>query len=163
MSEVTAPVTPTVQIDVAAELAKALALRDQIKAAEDAFKERIAPYKAALKEMEIRMQRFLSDTKQDSCTVRGVGVVYKTTKHSFTIDDHAAFRRAVIGAELWDFVDWKVNATLGKETVENEARAAEAKAKGEPVEWNGPHLPDGVKHTTFDTVGLRKQAGKKGD
>lgn len=84
-------------------------LRDTIKEADKAHKEKLAPYREMLEMLGNQMLGMLQATGQDSAA-SSHGTVYKTTRKSASLADPAEFRRFVIGGELWDLADWKANA-----------------------------------------------------
>jgi hypothetical protein len=85
-------------------------LRDTIKEADKAHKEKLAPFRDMLEELGNQMLGMLHATGQDSAA-SAHGTVYKTTRKSASLADPAEFRRFVIGGELWDLADWKANPT----------------------------------------------------
>jgi hypothetical protein len=79
----------------------------------------------------------------DSINVRGVGTAYKTVKRSASIAAPDEFRRFVIGGQLFDLLDWKVNLTAATEYAE---------AHGD--------LPPGVTIKSAAVVGVRSTPGE---
>jgi hypothetical protein len=116
-------------------------LRDKKKALDDAHKEMLKPYVEAMEQLEGVMLAKLNETGQENAKTKA-GTVYKSTEVNVSIADKDAFRRHVIGGELWDLLDWKANKTAVKDIVE-EAQ--------EP--------PPGVNYSSRIVVGVRRANG----
>jgi hypothetical protein len=99
-----------VAIDIAKRVDQYVKLRDKIKQMEDEFDQVIKPYKEALEQLNSLLLDHLNTTNQDSAKTVA-GTVYRSERVTASLADAAAFRRFVIGGELWDLADWKANAT----------------------------------------------------
>jgi hypothetical protein len=117
---------------------KYVQLRDAIKAADDAHKERTATARAYLEALNGELLKQLNAVGGDSIKTDG-GTAYRTTRRSATISDGDAFRQFVIDNGMFDIVDWKANAGAVDDFV---------KSKGS--------LPPGVNYTETFTVGVRR-------
>ena len=96
-------------------------LRDEIKEVEARFKAELAPLKAAEEYLKGVLLTMLDTTGQSSARTVA-GTAYKKRKNSATIADGAAFRRAVIGSEDWDLVDWRANVTAVGRYIEDNSQ-----------------------------------------
>ena len=117
---------------------RVIKLRDAIKDADKQHKEKMAPFREKLEEMENKLLAEL--TKLNVNKFGGAhGTVFKSSKNSATIADGSVFREYVINNELWDLVDWRANAT----------------AVAEHITVN--HVPPpGVNFATVVTVNVRR-------
>lgn len=126
------------QISIEKRVEQYIMLRDRIKAEDDAHKEKMAPYRQLLEQLNGVLLSHLQTVGVDSAKT-GAGTVYKTTKRSASLDDADAFMRHVIGSEAWELLDRRANLA-----------AVEAF-----VTENGV-LPPGVKWTSSQVVGVRR-------
>jgi len=114
-------------------------LRDKIKAVEDANKEKLAPAKQYLEELNAAMLAKLSELGLESGKTP-YGTAYKITKKSATIADGEAFRAFVIENEQFDLVDWRANAL----------------AVSAYIDEHEGEQPSGVNYSTFTQAGVRR-------
>lgn len=128
--------TPTDQYDKL--VANYIKLRDTIKEKDKEYKEKMAPAKELLDKMNSKLLDLLNKSGQDAAKTSH-GTVYRKSRGSATVVDATAFRRFVIGGELWDLCDIKANVTAVADFIEKE---------------NAP--PPGVNYTKSYDVGVRK-------
>lgn len=131
---------PKIDVNIAKRVEQYIALRDKIKAMNDAHKKEMEKYVTALEQLNSMLLGHLNAINTDSAAVNGVGTVYRTEKISATIADKSEFQRFIIGGELWDMVDWKANPTATTDFL---------KENGTP--------PPGVNYTTTYVVGVRRK------
>lgn len=129
-----------VAINVQKYVSAYIKLRDKKKEIQDRHKEELAPINAMMEKLEGVFMNHLTAIGSDSCSVNGVGTVYRTTDTSATLADADAFRRHVIGTEAWDLIDWKANKTATRDFIEE---------NGTP--------PPGVNFTMRDKIGVRRK------
>lgn len=113
-------------------------LRDRIKEAEAAEKEKMAPAKLYLQALNDRLLDYLNKAGGNGIQT-AMGTAYRTERNTASISDPAAFRDFVIANEMFDMLDWKANAPAVKDYI------GEFDAE-----------PPGVKITTAYTVGVRR-------
>lgn len=113
-------------------------LRDKLKAADEAHKEKTKDAKAYLDQLNGRLLERLNDVGGESVKTPH-GTVYRTTRRSATIADGDTFRKYVIDNEQFDLVDWKANANAVDDFI-----------KEQGVQ------PPGVNYTQAYTVGVRR-------
>lgn len=130
--------SPTKQLGFEERVSQYVQLRAKRDAMKKAHAEAIKPFNTALDGLEGILLSMLQDTKQESARTNA-GTVYKTVKKSASIADGAAFRRHIIGGELWDLVDWRANAPAIAAYIEDTKEA-----------------PPGVNFSTHVEVGVRK-------
>lgn len=119
-------------------VAQYVKLRDKLKEADDAHKEKTKMARAYLEQLNGKLLERLNDVGGESVKT-AAGTVYRTTRKSATIADGGAFRSYVIENEQYDLVDWRANAV----------------AVGEYIsEYAAP--PPGVNFSTAFTVGVRR-------
>lgn len=103
-------VVPKVGTDIAKYIDYYVKIRDKKKAIQDRHKAELEPINSALFAIEQGFLEHLNSTNSDNAVAKGFGTAYRTSKHTATIEDGAAFRRHVIGAEAWHLADWRANA-----------------------------------------------------
>lgn len=136
--------TTTPTIDLSADtvdqmIAKYVKIRDAIKAADDAHKEKLAPVKAIRDAIENEMLARMNNAGVDS--MKGEhGTCYKTTKRSATLADKEAFRKYILITNEWELMDFKANAPAIAAMIEG-----------------GQSLPPGVNYTETTEVGVRRK------
>lgn len=113
-------------------------LRDKLKEADDAHKERTKMARAHLEVLNGKLLEKLNTTGGESVKTK-FGTAYRTTRRSATIADGDLFRGYVINNSAFDLVDWKANANAVDDFIKN---------AGSP--------PPGVNFTTAFTVGVRR-------
>lgn len=113
-------------------------LRDKLKEADDAHKERTKMARAHLEVLTNKLLEKLNATGGESIKTK-FGTAYRTTRRSATIADGELFRGYVINNAAFDLVDWKANANSVDDFIKN---------AGSP--------PPGVNFTTAYTVGVRR-------
>lgn len=113
-------------------------LRDRIKKADDAHKERLKPAKEYQDALAARMLEKLNEMGGESVRTPH-GTTYRTTRKSASIADGQAFRKYVIDSEGYDLVDWRANANAVEDFI---------KSEGTP--------PPGVNYSTSYTIGVRR-------
>jgi len=126
--------------DVATYIGKYVQLRDKVKEIQEKHKAELAPYKAAMEQLEGYFLNSLTALGTDSIASHTYGTVYRNVKNSATLFDADAFRRHVIGSEAWDLADIRANAPAVQEFMnEHDGQA-----------------PPGVTFSQFTTVGIRR-------
>lgn len=138
-----APVLDLKALDVDGLVDKFVQLRDRLKLADDAHKQRCAPARELLAHMEGELMERLKAVGGEKIGTKH-GTVYRTSRKSATLADADAFRRFVIGGEHWDLCDWRANATA---------------IAGFLEEHNA--LPTGVNYSVTYTVGVRRSNSKE--
>lgn len=113
-------------------------LRDKLKEAEDAHKEKTKNARAYLELLNGKLLERLNDVGGDSVKTPH-GTVYRTTRRSASIADGDTFRQYVIEQEQFDLVDWRANAN----------------AVDDFIKENGVQ-PPGVNFSQAFTVGVRR-------
>jgi len=113
-------------------------LRDKIKEADDAHKEKTKNARAYLELLNGRLLERLNDVGGDSVKTPH-GTVYRTTRRSASIADGETFRQYVIENEQFDLVDWRANANAVDDFI-----------KEQGVQ------PPGVNFSQAYTVGVRR-------
>lgn len=139
MNDTPAKVQSMVPATLDAMVDQFVRLRDKIKEADDAHKEKLAPAKEYKDQLEAAILEKLTETGLESAKTK-FGTAYKTIKKSATVADGAAFREFVIGEAEYDLVDWRANAVA----VSNYLDAHEGE------------LPPGLNYGTFVSVGVRR-------
>ncbi len=114
-------------------------LRDRIKQAEDAQKDKLKPAKEMLERMNGELLKQLSNIGGDSVNTPS-GTVYKTVKKSASIADGALFRAWVLKSKAYDTVDWRANSLAVEDFIKN---------NGTP--------PPGVNFSMVNVVGVRRK------
>jgi hypothetical protein len=120
-------------------VAQYVQLRDRLKLADDAHKEKTKPAREFLEKLNNDILSALNKVGGDSIKTPH-GTAYRTEKKSATIADGEMFRGYVTDNALFDLVDWKANAT---------AVAAHIDEHKVP--------PPGVNYTTTFVVGVRRK------
>jgi len=113
-------------------------LRDKIKEAEDAHKEKLKNAKEHLENLNNTLLDRLNQLGGESVKTAH-GTVYRTTRRSASIADGDTFRQFVITHEAFDLVDWRANANAVDDFIK---------------EQQAP--PPGVNFSTTFTVGVRR-------
>lgn len=113
-------------------------MRDRIKAADDAHKDKLRPARDYLEGLNAHILDALNKAGGDSIKTQ-FGTAYRTEKKSATVADPIVFKDFIISNELWDMADWRANSVA----VEDFATA------------NG-QLPPGVNYSTAFVVGVRR-------
>jgi hypothetical protein len=131
-----ATMVPPTNID--ALVAQYVKLRDKIKEADDAHKEKMAPAKGYLETLNGALLAQLQAVGGDSVKTPH-GTAYKTTKRSATVADSGEFRAFIIENRQWDIADWRANAP-----------AVEAFLQENQI------LPPGVNMSSVVVVGVRR-------
>jgi len=122
-----------------AELVEAyIKLRDKKEAAQAEFKKSLEGTNKIMGMLEGILLEKLQELGVDSLSAKGIGVVYRNTQHSATVEDKAAFREFVESTNNWDVCDLRANKVAVREMLE----------AGDPV--------PGVKFTSVHTVGIRR-------
>lgn len=113
-------------------------LRDRIKAADDAHKDKMRPSRDYLEALNGHLLAQLNAIGGDGIKTQ-FGTVYRTEKKTASLGDPAMFRDYVIANEAWDMADWKANTTSVEDYLKE----------------NG-QLPPGVNYSTAFVVGVRR-------
>ena len=113
-------------------------LRDKIKEADDAHKEKLKTAKEYLKVLDGALLSKLNDIGGESVKTAN-GTVYRTTRRSASIADGEAFRQFVLNNEAFDMVDWRANANAVEDFIKSEGSQ-----------------PPGVNYSVTYTVGVRR-------
>lgn len=124
--------------DLEKRVAQLIALRDRMKAMDDAHALAMKPFKEAKEKLENVVMMALNASNVDSVKT-SAGTAYKTVAMSATIADGSEFQRHVIGTQSWDLLDWRVNKP---------AAAKLAEETGAP--------PPGVNFSSFVKLGVRR-------
>jgi hypothetical protein len=130
---------PTPAIDIEKRVEQYVALRDKIKALDDAHKTKLEPFRDALETLNGMLLAHLGTINADSVST-GAGTVYRTAKKSASLQDAEAFMAYVKTSNNWDLLDRKANA----------------KAVEDYVTQHGS-LPPGVKYSVMHVVGVRRK------
>lgn len=131
--------TPDVSTDLSYYVGAYIRVRDQKAQLAKKHAEEMDPYNSALETLERAFLAHFIKTNSDNATIKGVGNVHRSTRRSARITDQDAFRRHVIGAELWELLDLKANAPSIKQAID---------ATGQDV--------PGVEYSETATIGVRK-------
>lgn len=132
--------TPTnAATDVNVRIAQYVALRDKIKALDDAHKKKMEPFREMLDQIGGLLLTHLQTVGGDSIATPS-GTVYKTVKNSATIKDGKAFFDFVTQNNEWDLLDKKANVTAVMEFIEQHKAT-----------------PPGVNFSAVITVGVRRK------
>lgn len=126
-------------IDINKRVEQYVQLRDEIKKLDDAHKEKMAPYRETLEQLNSALLGHLNDIGGDSVRTEA-GTVYRTEKKSATLADKSAFWAHIVTQGEWELMEWKANAP----------------AVAAFVEKNGA-LPPGVNFTVSHVVGVRRK------
>lgn len=113
-------------------------LRDKIKAADDAHKQRTATARAYKERLEAKLLERLNSVGGDSIKTPH-GTAYRTTRRNASIADGGAFREFVVSQNAFDLVDWRANAPAINDYI---------RANKSP--------PPGVNYSETYTVGVRR-------
>lgn len=113
-------------------------LRDKLKEADDAHKERTKVARSYLDMLNGKLLDRLNSVGGESVKTAS-GTVYRTTRRSASIADGDLFRQFVIANEAFDLVDWRANANAVDDYIKQETTP-----------------PPGVNFTTAFTVGVRR-------
>jgi hypothetical protein len=124
--------------DINTRVAQYVALRDKIKAQEDAHKKAMKPAKETLEQLNSVLLAHLNGMAVNSAATDN-GTVYRTEKKSASLADGKAFMDYVIAAGAWDLLDRKANVVAVEEFI-----------KGN----NAP--PPGVNFSSTYVVGVRR-------
>jgi hypothetical protein len=139
----TQPTQGVKPVDISKRVSQYVQLRDLIKVKETEFKEKLAPYKKALEDLNTVLLNHLNDIGGNSLNTDS-GTVYRTEKKSASLADSAAFMSYVIDNAAFDLMDRKANVTAVTEFI---------KQNGAP--------PPGVNYSTSYVVGVRRPGQDK--
>jgi hypothetical protein len=117
-------------------------LRDKIKQMDAEHKEKMAPFRKLLDDLNASIMAQLNAISTDEKTsVRtDSGTAYKSKKTSASIADGKLFRDYVIANGAWDLLDWKANSTAVADHVE---------------EFKAP--PPGLNYSVTYVAGVRRK------
>jgi len=105
-------------LDVATLIKQVRAVEQRIKAIEQEYDDKIAPFEDFVKEGRATLLQYLNDTKQKSAaTVEGTA--YWKPKITFRVVDKEAFRRHVIGSEAYELITWAAAGVACEDFVTN--------------------------------------------
>jgi peptide methionine sulfoxide reductase MsrA len=124
--------------DIATRVAQYVALRDKIKAQDEAHKIAMKPAKETLEQLNSVLLAHLNGLSVNSASTDS-GTVYRTEKKSASLADGKAFMDFVIANAAYDLLDRKANVTAVEEFI-----------KGN----NAP--PPGVNFSSTYVVGVRR-------
>lgn len=113
-------------------------MRDRIKAADDAHKEKTRAARDYLEGLNGHILAKLNESGGESIKTE-FGTAYRSEKKSATVADPMVFKDFIISNELWDMADWRANAP---------AVLDYATETGQ--------LPPGVNYTSTFVVGVRR-------
>lgn len=102
-----------IECDIEGLVGRFVRLRDKIKGADDAHKERTALARATLSAMNSILVGKLTEMGAESCRT-AAGTVYQSVKKSATTADGEAFLEFLISEGAWDLADVKPNAPAVK-------------------------------------------------
>lgn len=119
-----------------------IAVRDALKAANDAHAEKIKPLVDLQNALTGWLQDFLEKAGAESVKT-SEGTCYETTRYSASLADPEAFMKFVLDKQDFNLLDRKANVTAVRDY----------------VEANGT-LPPGVNLSAIKTVGVRRASGK---
>jgi glutaredoxin 2 len=132
MSQVVTTKTP-------AELVEAyIKLRDKKEAAQEEFKKSLEPTNQVMEMLENLLLQKLNELGVDSLSAKGVGVVYRSTKDTASVEDKQAFRDYIEESGDLSVLDLKANKTVARDRAN----------AGSPV--------PGVKFSSIMSVGIRR-------
>lgn len=133
---------PTVQLPttIDAMVDQFVRVRDAIKQVEEDNKNKLAPAKEYLEQLNGAILEKLTEVGLESAKTK-FGTAYKTVRRSATIADGQAFRDFITGNGMYDLVDWRANAV----------------AVGSFIDANNGELPPGVNYSTFVQIGVRRK------
>lgn len=134
-TETGAPPLPDTIDELVGQMVK---LRDTLKAADDAHKERTKVAREYKEMIEGKLLEKLNEIGGESVKTEH-GTAYRTTRRSASIADGNAFRGFVVDNDAFDLVDWRANANAVDDFI---------KSAGTP--------PPGVNFSTTFTVGVRR-------
>jgi hypothetical protein len=124
--------------DINTRVAQYVALRDKIKAQDDAHKVAMKPAKETLEQLNSVLLAHLISLSVNSASTDG-GTVYRTEKKSASLADAKAFMDYVIANQAWDLLDRKANTTAVEEFIKGNAAP-----------------PPGVNFSSTYVVGVRR-------
>lgn len=124
--------------DIKERVAQYIAIRDKIKAEDEAHKEKMKPMKEALEQLGGVLAQFMTETGSDGIKTEA-GTCYITTRWSASLADADAFMRFVQETGNFDLLDRKANATAVRDYVEEHTT-----------------LPPGVNLSSIQQVGVRR-------
>lgn len=114
-------------------------LRNGRKAADETYAAfRKVEYDEPMNEIEMKLLDMLNEMGSDSIKAP-TGTAFKKLSTSVTTADGAAFRRHVIGGELWDLIEFRPAKTAINNLIDE-----------------GEELPPGLNRTTFYNINVRK-------
>jgi len=114
--------TTSKPIDIEKRVGQYVALRDKIKAEDDAHKERMKPARALLEQLNGALLQHLIDIGAENVRTAS-GTVSRRMERSASLSDPDAFMRFVIGNEAWDLLDRKANKTAVFDFIEENKEA----------------------------------------
>lgn len=97
-------------------VAKYLQIRDKKKELQDAHKEQLAPYNAALQKLEDIFQKQMQDQGLKNLTTDG-GTAYQSEQVSVKVADWDLFKDYIIAGGLWHMLDQRANKTAVQEVI----------------------------------------------
>lgn len=124
--------------DINTRVAQYVALRDLIKAKNDAHKKAMKPANDTLEQLNSVLLAHLNSVGVNSASTDG-GTVYRTEKKSAGLADAQAFMDFVIANNAWDLLDRKANVTAVEDYITTN---------------NAP--PPGVNWSSTFVVGVRR-------
>lgn len=125
-------------LDLNKRVGQYVQLRDKIKELDDAHKEKMAPYRETLEQLNCALLAHLNNIGGDSVRTES-GTVYKTEKKSASLADKSAFWAFVSTGGDWELLDWKANAPAVARYIEEHSA-----------------LPPGVNYSVTHVVGVRR-------
>lgn len=126
------------QMDISSLVERFIKLRDRLKEADDAHKERTKAAREYKELLEGALLQRLQVVGGESIKTAH-GTVYRTSRKSASIADGAMFRNYVIQNNAFDLVDWRANSVAVGDFI---------KTAGSP--------PPGVNYSQTITVGVRR-------
>jgi hypothetical protein len=129
-------------MDLEKRVRQYIALRDALKAMDDAHKANRKGMADLIEELTGKLQHFMTTHNMESLRT-STGTCYKSTRHTASLADPEAFMKYVIDNKMYDLLDRRANSTAVKEYVEK-----------------NHHLPPGCNLTAMETLGVRRKAGE---
>jgi hypothetical protein len=117
---------------------KRIALRDKIKALNDAHKAAMKPYNEAADKFDALLLARIDELGVKTLATEA-GTIFPLERWSASAEDMQKFRQYLIDMEEWDLADIKPNVTATREYLEKNKM-----------------LPPGVKTSVFRDLGLRR-------
>lgn len=120
-------------------------VRDMLKALEEEHAKKKKELNSVLETLSGIIQKFMDDHNLENLAT-AAGTCYKSTRHTASLSDPAAFMNYVIANQAFDLLDRRANSTAVKAFVQ---------------EHNS--LPPGCNLSAIQSLGVRRKGSKGGD